>query len=253
LRQLVAAGAVTFVLSPFHWVDMSEDANVARSDATANFIDSLHSRWLFERRNVQRKEVATAFFQFAGIRSDTPQMVADVTDVIADLAGQRGDRDSRAFVTHLRGIGANHPLKVNLQQAFETNQANIVNHQAGKLTADVLRRAETIYVQQLLPTNTPAGIVIDEGSKRAFLDAQRLSDFPSFALETMATQDNWAQRRQLSRNNFLDQQHVMALPYVDFFITDDRALTGLIARIVATVPFRCGTVITKAQFDCLYP
>jgi hypothetical protein len=80
-----------------------------------------------------------------------------------------------------------------------------------------------------------------------------MTDYPSFALETKATQDNWAAGRQLSQNNFLDQQHVMALPYVDFFITDDKRLTGLIARIVAGVPFRCATVITKAQFDGLYP
>ena len=72
-------------------------------------------------------------------------------------------------------------------------------------------------------------------------------------LETRGTYDNWDNGRQLTRNNFIDQQHIMALPYVNFFVTDDARLTTLIGRIVNGVPFRCATVITKAQFDCLYP
>jgi hypothetical protein len=253
LRQLGAAGTVTFVLSPFHWVEMAEDADYARAEAKADFVDSLHPKWLFERRNIQGKEVKAAFFRFTAIPSDVPEMVADAVDVIADLAGQRAYRDSRAFVTHLRGIGPNHPLEQSLREALTANQANIVHYQAGRLTSDVMRRTETLYVERLLPLNTPAGLVIDADSKRRFLAAQQLTDFPSFALETRATKDNWAEARQMSHNNFLDQQHIMALPYVDFFITDDRRLTTLIARIVADAPFRCATVITKTQFDCLYP
>ena len=33
-------------------------------------------------------------------------------------------------------------------------------------------------------------------------------------MSTGPTRDNWAHRRQLNRNNFMDQQHLMALPYV---------------------------------------
>jgi hypothetical protein len=253
LRQLGASGAVTFVVSPFHWIEMAEDADVARAEAKAHFVDSLRSRWLFGRRNIQGKEVAAAFFRFAGIPTDAPIMVADAVDVIADLAGQRAYRNSRAFVEHLRSIGPNHPLEQSLREALTTNQANILRYQAGRLTPDVMRRTETLYIELLLPVNTPAGLVIDADSKRRFLAAQQLTDFPSFALETRATKDNWAEARQMSHNNFLDQQHIMALPYVDFFITDDRRLTTLIARIVTDAPFRCATVITKAQFDCLYP
>jgi hypothetical protein len=240
-------------MSPFHWVEMAEDGDAARAEANANFVDSLQSKWLHERRNVQGKEVATAFFNFAKIPSGPPQMVADVTDVIADLSGQRGYRDSWAFVAHLRAIGPNHPLEQTLRRAFATNQANEASYHAGKLTPAFLQQIEKLYIRQLLPTKTPAGLVIDESSKEQFLAAYQMTDYPSFALETKATQDNWAAGRQLSQNNFLDQQHVMALPYLDFFITDDKRLTGLIARIVAGVPFRCATVITKAQFDGLYP
>jgi hypothetical protein len=253
LRRLSIAGTVTFVLSPIHWVDMAEDADVGRSESTADFIDSLGSKWLRERRNIQRIEVEAVFFRFAKIPSETPMMVVNVSDVIADLAGKPGERPSRDFVTHLRGVGPDHPLKQSVQLAFDANQANTANHKNGCLKADILKKIESIYIQRLLPTRTPAGIVIDEGSKKEFLDQYKLTDFPALALETRATQDNWAEERPLGRNNFLDQQHVMALPYVDLFITNDRKLTNLIGKIVADAPFKCATVVTKEQFDASYP
>jgi hypothetical protein len=85
LRQLGETGTVTFVLSPMHWVDAAEDANVPRGIATADFMDSLRPKWMYYRTTVQRKEVADAFFRFARIPADSPQMIVDVCDVIADL------------------------------------------------------------------------------------------------------------------------------------------------------------------------
>ena len=253
LGQLSATGVVTFVLSPFHWVDLAEDANVARADSTADFIDSLGAQWLRERRNIEGKEVAASFFRFAHIPVEEFQMVVDVRDVIADLAGRPGNRPSKDFIAHLRGIGANHPLRESLDKGFATNQKNTAAYDKGAVTPAFLRGVETEYVRRLLPEQTPAGLVIDLGSRNAFLEVQQLTDFPSMCLETRGTYDNWDNGRQLTRNNFIDQQHIMALPYVNFFVTDDARLTTLIGRIVNGVPFRCATVITKAQFDCLYP
>jgi len=125
LRQLVTTGTVTFVLSPMHWVEAAEDKNPARGTAKADLMDSLQARWLYDRRSIQKREVADAFFRFAGVANGTPPMMGDVADVIADLVGQRAQRDSRAFVTHLRGIGVNHPLEQSLRQAFESNSLRV--------------------------------------------------------------------------------------------------------------------------------
>jgi hypothetical protein len=72
-------------------------------------------------------------------------------------------------------------------------------------------------------------------------------------LETRATHDSWRQARQMSRKNFMDQQHLMALPYVAHFITDDNALRALIGRISADLPFAIATLLRKAEFDLRYP
>ena len=253
LRELVTRGEVTFVLSPMHWVEAAEDDDAARGDDKADFMDSLNARWLYDRRGIQRKEVHAAFFRFLGVPTDAPQVVATMRDVIADLTGQAAERNSRDFVRHVREIGRNHPLEQNLQQAFETSRLNGQRFRSRRLTPAFLRRIERLYVRQLLPNTTPAGVIIDQGSKTTFLSGYQLTDLPAFSIETRVTHDTWQQARQLNRNNFVDQEHLMALPYVHFFITDDARLGALITRISAGLPFPIATVLTKAEFDLRYP
>jgi hypothetical protein len=121
------------------------------------------------------------------------------------------------------------------------------------MTLAIVQKTERLYIEQLLPTETPSGVVIDTDSKNRFLNACQLTDFPCLALETRATHDNWREDRQLNRNNFMDQQHLMALPYVDFFVTDDGRLRTLIARISVGLPFPIATLLSKVEFDLRYP
>jgi hypothetical protein len=253
LRQLAGAGTVTFVLSPMHWIEAAEDPDPVRGAAKADFMDALQASWLYERLSIQKKEVANAFFLFLKIPANPPQMVTTVRSVIADLAGRPAERNSRDFVSHLRGIGPNHPLEQSLQQAFDSNRVNGDRFRAGQLSPDFLRNIEKLYIQGLLPTQTPGGIVVNGDIKRTFLDSSQLTDFPAFAVESLATYDSWRENRQMNRNNFMDQQHVMALPYVDLFLTDDAKLRALIGRISPRLPFSIATPLAKADFDASYP
>lgn len=253
LIELATAGTVTFVLSPMHWVEAAEDNNAARAESKANFMDALQPSWLYERISIQRKEVADAFFRFLGIPAAPPQMATAVCNVIADLVGYPAQRNSRDFVAHLRGIGPNHPLEQSIGQAFESNRINGERFHNRMLTQTFLRRMERLLIQRLLPTQTPAGVVIDENSKQQFLNSCQLTDFPALALETKATYDSWHLRRQMNRNNFMDQQHTMALPYVQHFLTDDKQLRGLIGRISAGMPFPVATLLRRTEFDTQYP
>jgi len=253
LRQLAGAGTVTFVLSPMHWIEAAEDPDPVRGAAKADFMDALQASWLYECLSIQKKEVANAFFLFLKIPANPPQMVTTVRSVIADLAGRPAERNSRDFVGHLRGIGPNHPLEQNLEQALETNRVNGDRFRTGQLSPDFLRNVEKLYIQGLLPKRTLAGVVIGGDSKRQFLDGSQLTDFPAFAVESLATYDGWRENRQMNRNNFMDQQHLMALPYVDLFLTDDAKLRALIARISPELPFPIATPLTKAEFDARHP
>lgn len=253
LIQLSTAGTVTFVLSPMHWVEAAQDRDAARAKSKSDFMDALQAGWLYERLSIQRKEVANAFVRFLGIPSTPPQMITTVPDVIADLTGRPAELNSRDFVAHLRGIGPDHPLERSIRQAFESNRVNGERFRNRVLTPTFLRRMERLLIQRLLPAHTPAGVMIDETSKQQFLGACQLTDFPALALETRATYDSWRLRRHMRRNNFMDQQHTMALPYVAYFITDDNALRGLIGRISAGLPFPTAQLLRKTEFDDLYP
>lgn len=252
LIQLSRAGTVTFVLSPMHWVEAAEDNDAARASSKSDFMDSLQASWLYERISIQRKEVACSFFRFLGIPCAPQQMVATVRDVIADLVGRPAEINSRDFVAHLRSIGPNHPLERSIRQAFDANRVNGERFRNRVLTPTFLRRMERLLIQRLLPAQTPACVVIDRTSKQQFLNSCQLIEFPALALETRATYDSWRLGRHMNRNNFMDQQHTMALPYVAYFVTDDNGLRGLIGRISAGLPFPTAQLLRKAKFDALY-
>src|SRR6266567_6798563 len=54
----------------------------------------------------------------------------------------------------------------------------------------------------------------------------------------------------MNRNNFMDQQHLMALPYVDFFLTDDTNLRAMIGRISPGLPFPIATPADESGLRC---
>lgn len=253
LMRLSAAGTVNFVLSPMHWVEAAEDNDAARAASKSDFMDSLQASWLYERLSIQKKEVASAFFRFLRIQAAQPQMITTVRDVIADLVGYPAELNSRDFVEHLRGIGPAHPLERSFQQAFESNRVNGERFHNRTLTQPFLRRMERLLIQRLLPDQTPARVMIDETTKQQFLSSCQLTDFPALALEARSTYDSWRLRRHMNRNNFMDQQHTMALPYVAYFVTDDNGLRALIGRISAGLPFPIAALLRKVEFDALYP
>jgi hypothetical protein len=253
LRALVRQGTIRFVLSPMHWVDAAEDADVERGNSKSDFMDSLTPDWLLDRRSIQRNEVASEFFRFLKIPRPRATIMGTIADIIHDLVGQKADRSSRSFVNHIRKIGANHPLEKAIQQAFDTNRKNTEYFESGKINESLAENIQRRYVQGLIPKVTPSGLTIDETSKKTFAQEIAFDSLPSIALEHAATRDNWTHGRDLTRNNFVDQQHLIALPYVDFFITDDKKLTSLATRITTGVGYRIGNLLTKAEFDNLYP
>jgi hypothetical protein len=253
LRELVAKTAATFVLSPWHWPEMARDTNYERGSSVADFCDSLNPAYLYDRRSIQKREAASAFFRSAGIHADAPTTVGDISDIIYDLIGTRAHRKCKAFVEHLRQVGQDHPLAQTFERAPEVNAKNTGDFLAGRFTKDFLAKSQRLYVRTLLPTITPAGVAIDEGTKQRFLDSYNLNELPSTTLEWKITTDSWALGRRLGENNLVDQQHVSAVPYVDLFVTDDNKLTNLIKRAIDAVTFRTAELLTKAEFDKRFP
>ncbi len=253
LRGLSSSGAVRFVLSPWHWHEMARDRNHVRGTSMADFCDTLNPAWLYERRSIQKREAAAAFYRFAKIPTETLKVLGDISDVIYDLIHTRADRRSRDFVEHLRQLNLDHPMERALKRAPEINAKNTRDFLAGKFSKKFLTKCERLYVQTLLPLTTPAGIAIDEGTKWCFLDLYSLNELPCTAPEWNITHETWAFSRTPNENNIMDSQHVSAVPYVDLLVTDDNKISNLIKRAVRGVPFRTAEVMTKSEFDARFP
>ena len=216
LVHLAESGLVKFVLSPMHWIEAAEDRDAVRGAAMADLMDSIAFRWLYYRRTIQQKEVLYAFLRFNKIETSAPIMVGSMNDVVTALGATDPQFRSRDFVAHLRDIGPTHPLRVNLQSAFKSNQQNRAKYLKGKITPAVARRVRQLYVTGLLPDHIP------DAEAARFTNAMKADDFPSIEMETKAAYNSWQQGRAATRNNFVDEQHVvMASPYVDFVVTND--------------------------------
>jgi hypothetical protein len=70
-------------------------------------------------------------------------------------------------------------METAFRNAFKANQKNTADFLAGKITPQLQARVERLYIRGLLPATTPAGILIDEGTKQAFLSSYKLTDFPA--------------------------------------------------------------------------
>lgn len=95
-------------------------------------------------------------------------------------------------------------------------------------------------------------MVIGREAKAIFLDSFKKPDFPSIAVEDALTTDGWKENRALNDRTFRDSQHVIAIPYVDLFVTDDEVLSNAIGRIKPQFTFPTAEVIRRAEFDHRY-
>ena len=254
LRSLASGGTDSFVLSTWHWLEMARDRDTARGLSVAAFADSLTPLWFVERRGVQRREVEDAFFRFRGLSYQQQSVIGSLAEAIADLTGTTVQTasnysDSRAFVRHMQTLGDTHPLQVSIRKNFEAQRQNGEAYRTGRITDEMVKCLDKICIGGLLPSQTPAGVTIDREIKDQFLQSCTNNQFPSFAVEAAFTLDGWRTGRVLSDRAFRDSQHVVAIPYVDFFVTDDASLATAIRRVAAQLPFRTAEIIPKGEFD----
>jgi hypothetical protein len=257
LRRLVSDGKVNFAVSTWHWLEMARDKDLSRGLSVAEFTDSLSAHWLFERRGIQRREVEHAFFDFIKIPHKKEAVIGSMAEAIADLVGtdiKTASRypDSRAFVAHLQTLGDSHPLESNIRKNFEVQRQNAEAYRTGKYTQEMLQRVDRMSIENLLPGKTPAGVVVGREERANFLDSCGIADFPGIAVEDALTKDGWQTNRVLNDRAFRDSQHVIAIPYVDLFVTDDVVLSNAIGRIKSQFAFATAGVITRAEFDRLF-
>jgi hypothetical protein len=254
LVNLARDGTLSYVLSTWHWLEMARDRDRARGLSVAAFADYLTPRWFFERRNVQRREVEHRFFEFVELPHQQQPVMGNLAEAIADLTGASlGEasqyRDSRDFVLHMQTLGEDHPLQVNIRQNFEAHRQNGEGYRTGRITDEMVKCLDKICIGGLLPLQTPSGAAVDRNTKDEFLRSCNNNQFPSFAVEAAYSLDGWRTGRVLNDRAFRDSQHVVAIPYVEYFVTDDESFAAAIRRVAEQLPFLKAEVVTKAELD----
>lgn len=243
---------VTPVVSPWHWVEISRDADPVRSVAVARFTDSLGPVWLQERRHLQKLEVQTRFLAEMGFQVAPVVAIGSRAEAIRSIIGdaEHADRvDSAAFVRHLRTQEGRAPLVTAFREQFAAQQALRKLYQRGQYTRGIKRQSKQRLIEQYLPATTSDGQRIDRRARRAFVAAVTISDFPTIAVEHFLSEDAIHLNRAVTENEFSDRQHALAIPYVDFFVTDDRRLRNTIERITPRLPFATARCLSMRQFD----
>lgn len=254
LRNSIEQRRIELVLSTWHWEEMARDANEARSLGLADYADSLQPLWLRERRNLQTNEVADALFRFIGAEYQIPPPFAALPEVVAAMVGVEPQiaanyTRSAPFVRHLRTPQGAAPLREAYDQVYRAQEFVRQAHRNQNFSRPIRRTVDRTLVQQLLPDRTPTGEKIDRRLKRKFLSQIRVNQLPSLAVEVALSDDARQLNRALPEREFRDRQHAIAIPYVDFLITDDGRLTNTIGRIAQRLTFPTATVINKTEFE----
>jgi hypothetical protein len=149
----------------------------------------------------------------------------------------------------MQTLGEDHPVNANIRSNFEKQKWNGEAYRAGKITPEMLQRLDRVLIERFVPPVGPNGEQVTAADKDRFLRACEMNDFPSTAVEGALSLDAWKTGRVLTDRAFRDSQHVVGLPYVDLFVTNDGQLTNAIRRIVGQCTFRTAEVISKAEFD----
>jgi hypothetical protein len=138
---------------------------------------------------------------------------------------------------------------VSIRDNFKAQESNRQHYQSGELTALDFHRLEQVYLRSIMPKQLPSGAPLNERFMRNFVEHCRIELLPCIAVEMAVSRDAWIHNRALTDRAFRDLQHVIAVPYVDYFVTNDLTMTSVLHRVLPRMPFRFATIIDKSQFD----
>lgn len=253
LSQMSEGGSLVFVLGLWTLVEIARARNPVMMAQLAAVADALQPGWFPERRWLQHYEVAEQFFRYVNVPYSRPNVIRTLAEVAAELVHRPAPVGQRYSVVDVASAIRSNMAPI--QAGFDENRrarellAEEWKREWVKTRGDLLLRT---YVEKLLPTKTPAGVQIDKGTKRSFLDQITIDLFPSIAVEHAMFEDSLRRGAKQRIQSFLDRQHaIVALPYVQSLVSDDAALIQAAKRVAANLSFPTARIIKKQEFDSM--
>jgi hypothetical protein len=223
----IQSGALTIVLSSWHLIETANTTNLENAIKLADFMVSLRPSWLLERHNIQTLEVHEDFFRFAKVDFQGQLPIGTLSSVIAALNKEKDapkfDIPPRAFVQQW----IEHPEQLAvLTRSYKSNaEALLGMRQAvkdGKITDEIKKRTNQVFLKELMPKFTPNGLEIPREMGAEYVERGEIGSIPTLAIETAISDHEWNAQGGADRNTLIDKFHLIAaLPYVDKIVSDD--------------------------------
>jgi hypothetical protein len=233
LDAAITSGQLTVVVSSWHLIETAKTKDVDKAVRLADFIDSLRPAWLLERHNIQTLEVRENFYRFAKLEFEGSPRLGTLSYVIATL---NGERDSpkyniapRAFVEQW----INHPDQFDeLGKSYEDNAKALDGLRQvikdGKMTDEIRKRADQLFLKSVLPAATPNGLEIPRELAAEYIERGEIMSIPTRAIEQAISDHEWNSMGRTDANSLIDKFHLVpALQYVDEIVSDDNFLHRL--------------------------
>jgi hypothetical protein len=152
---------------------------------------------------------------------------------MATLSGERDspkfDIPSRAFVEQW----IRHPEQFDdLNKTYEENAKALEGlRQAvkdGKMTDEIKKQADRLFLKSVLPTTTPNGLEIPRELATEYVARADINSIPTRAIEAAISDHEWESMGRTDPNSLIDKFHLIpSLQYVDEIVSDDKFLQRL--------------------------
>ncbi len=233
LEAAIRSGKLTVVVSSWHLIETAKTTDVAKAVRLAEFIESLRPIWLLERHNIQTLEVREDFYRFAKLEFVETPRLGTLSYVIATLNGEKESPKyniaPRAFVEQW----IRHPEQFDVLNKSHENNAKALDGlrravKDGKMTDEVRKQADRVFLKSVLPVTTPHGLQIPRELALDYVERGDITSIPTRAIEQAISDHEWKNKGRTDANSLIDKFHLIpALQYVDEIVSDDKFLHKL--------------------------
>jgi hypothetical protein len=225
LVSLCKSGACTLVLTIWYVQEAIRDGNKARARDLCQKIEMLSKEvpcaWIRLKTDLQEDEVAEDFFNSNGIRyCKRSPFCEGVLTIFQEL-------DRHHDIENIRKEGLawffNRPELFHGAFAEQSKYPSIKLKLKSTVGRKGLSREEQKqFVQMLLPSQFPGGLVIADESKRQYLQAMDINKFRALSFEAALSDATTADAQaRPTEQDLVDLQHaVSVVPYVDVVVLD---------------------------------
>jgi hypothetical protein len=231
LESLCKSGVCVLVLTIWYVHEALRDGNKDRARGLCAKIEALSkqvpSLWIKLRTQLQEDEVADEFFRSIGAKYQKRNPFCEEAvaifpnhEKLSDI--ERARRDGLLWFLSKPELFGEALREQKKYPAVKTELKAAVQATVGR--KGLLNEARKQYVEKLLPSQSPGGLVIADESKREFLQQMDITKFRALSFEAGLSEATTADAQaRPTEQDLVDLQHaVSVVPYVDVAVLDGK-------------------------------